>query len=119
MHAWLDLCCGAFNSHWVTDNVVQYGIQYTGKQVDHLVTINVLIMKLNNEQRAIVLGQVQAGRRFVDVAAKFNVVPKTIRNLHNQYAQTGQLKDRPHSGCPKVTMPRKDNFIRTYSAQPF
>ena len=101
MHAWLNLCCGAFNSHWVTDNVAQYGIQYTCKQVDHLVTINVLIIKLNNEQRAIVLGQVQAGRRLVDV------IPKTVRNLHNLYAQTGHVKDRPHSGFPKVTTPRQ------------
>ena len=90
MHAWLDLCCGAFNSHWVTYNLVQYGIHYTGKQVDHLVTINVLIMKVNNEQRAIGLGQGQAGhklvdvgRKLVDVAAKFNVVAKPIRNLRN------------------------------------
>ena len=53
------------------------------------------------------LGQVQAGRRLVDVAAQFNVVPKTIRNLHNLYAQTGHVKDRPRSGCPKVTTPRQ------------
>ena len=78
-------------------------------------TINVLIMKLNAEQRAIVVGQVNAGCRLVDVAAQFNVVPKTIRNMGNRYAQTGHVKDRPYSGRPKVTMPRQDNFIMTYT----
>ena len=78
-------------------------------------TINVLIMKVNNEQRAIVLGQVQAGCRLVDVAAQFNVVPRTIRNLQYQYAQIGHVKDRPRSDRPKVSTPRQDNFIRTYT----
>ena len=35
---------------------------------------------------------VDAGRRLVDVAAHFNVNPKTIRNLHNRYAQTDEIK---------------------------
>jgi transposase len=72
-------------------------------------------MKLNNEQRAIALGQFQAGRRVADVAAQFNVVPRTIRNLHARFAQTSHVKDRPRSGRPKVTTPRQDNFIRNYT----
>ena len=115
MHAWLDICCGAFNRHWVTDNVVQYGIQYIRKKVNHLVTINALIMKLNNEQRAIVLRHVQAGDRLVDVDAQFNVAPKTIRNLHSRYSQTGHVQDRPHRSHRKVTMRSRDNFIRSYT----
>ena len=47
----------------------------------------------------------------VDDAAQFNVVPKTIRYLHNRYAQTDHVKDRSRSGRPKVTNPRQDNFM--------
>ena len=68
-------------------------------------------MKLDNQQRAIIIGQVQAGRLKQDVAQEFGVHIQTVTRLMNIFNNTGEGKDRPRSGRPKVTTAREDNFI--------
>ena len=69
-------------------------------------------MKLNNQQRAIAIGQLQAGRREEDVAQRFGVHVKTIRRLLVRYQQTNDVKDRQRAGCPRITSRQDDTFIR-------
>ena len=69
-------------------------------------------MKLDNQQRAIVIGQVQAGRLKQDVAQEFGVHIRTVTRLMNKFNNTVEVKDRPRSCRPKVTTAREDNFIR-------
>ena len=69
-------------------------------------------MKLDNQQRAIVVGQVQAGRFKQDVAQEFGVHTRMVTPLMNRFNNTVEVKDRPRSGRLKVTIAREDNFIR-------
>lgn len=57
------------------------------------------------------MGQIQAGLSERQVAANFNVHPKTIRRLVTKFRQTGDVKDRPRSGRPKVTTAREDRRL--------
>jgi transposase len=69
--------------------------------------------KLSNLDRARALGYLQSGRSTRNVARTFNVSPTTMTNLLRRYNQTGDVKDRPRSGRPKVTTPVEDRRIRT------
>lgn len=69
-------------------------------------------MKLNNQDRARLIGQIQAGRSKHDVAYEFGVHVRTVTRLMNKFNATGELKDLPRSGRPKVTTVREDNFVR-------
>jgi hypothetical protein len=69
--------------------------------------------KLSNLDRARALGYLQSGRSARNVARTFHVSPTTMTNLLRRYNQTGDVKDRPRSGRPKVTTPVEDRRIRT------
>ena len=60
-----------------------------------------ITIKLTNEQRAIAIGQIHGGHTDNPVAQHFAVDPKTIARPLDQFAQTGHVKDRPHSGWPR------------------
>ena len=70
---------------------------------------NKTAMKLTNFQRTLALGQIRADIRHRDVAQAFHVDVRTIRAIQVQYNQTNDVKDRPRSGCPKVTTRREEN----------
>ena len=72
-----------------------------------------ILMKLTNLQRAMAVGQLNAGRSFNDVAQTFGVSSLTIRRLLSRFNQTNDVKDRPQSGPPRATSRREDNFICT------
>ena len=57
----------------------------------------------------------QAGTTVNQVSQHFGVHHKTIMRLQDKFAQTGHVKDRLHSGQPKLTTQRQDTFIRTYT----
>ena len=68
--------------------------------------------KLSNLNRAFALGQLQSGRSQRQVAAEFGISQAAVSNLVNRYHDTGNIKDRPRSGRPRVTVAATDAFIR-------
>jgi transposase len=68
-------------------------------------------MKLTVMQRAIAIGELQAGRRDKDVAQTFGVDVRTIRGLLLRYQQTNDVKDRHRSGRPRITSSYSGNSI--------
>ena len=70
------------------------------------------MVKLSNIDRARALGHLQAGMPQNQVAVMFNVSISTVKRLQRRYRDTGDVKDRPRSGRPRVTDPRDDRYIR-------
>ena len=71
--------------------------------------------KLSILNRALAIGQLQAGKTVSEVANAFNVSRKAIQNLKKKFRDTGNVKDLPRSGRPKVTTPRQDRRMITSS----
>ncbi len=69
-------------------------------------------MRLSEASRLRAIGQIEAGRRFQDVANGFGVHCSTISRLHEKYVATGSVKDLPRPGRPRVTTLRQDRAIR-------
>ena len=78
----------------------------------HLVSAPSISMpRLSNLEKARAIGQVEAGVPQNQVAALFGVSPGTISKLKAKFRETGDVKDRPRSGRPKMTTPQEDRFI--------
>ena len=69
-------------------------------------------MELSNEQRARVLGQLEAGATAAHVARVFGVNERTVRRLRQKFATYGTVADPPRSGRPRVTTMRQDRHIQ-------
>ena len=67
--------------------------------------------RLSLQDRARAIGQLEAGVPAFRVAASFGVSPGTISKLGTKFRETGEVKDRPKSGCPKKTTPQEDRFL--------
>uniref|UniRef100_A0A4W6C8R9 Transposase Tc1-like domain-containing protein n=1 Tax=Lates calcarifer TaxID=8187 RepID=A0A4W6C8R9_LATCA len=67
--------------------------------------------RLTDVDRARVIGQLQAGVLKNQVAALFGVSLSTISKLKAKFHITGDVRDRPRSGCPKKTTPQEDRFL--------
>lgn len=67
--------------------------------------------RLSLMDKARAIGQIQAGVPQKDVALLFGVSPSCISKLKYKYRATGDVKDRPRSGRPKVTTPQQDRYI--------
>ena len=52
-----------------------------------------------------------------EVARRFHTSHQTINRLRQRYRQTGQFKDMPRSGRPKVTTRAEDRYIATTVAR--
>ena len=72
-------------------------------------------MRLNCEQKLLVVGQIQAGRRKGDVARHFGISARTVTRTLAKFNNTGTVKDLPRSGRPRVTTQREDAFIAIHS----
>ena len=69
--------------------------------------------RLSNLERALAVGQIQAGKSQREVARDFGISQSTVSALVNRYHQTGDVKDRPRAGRPRFTTAATDEFIRT------
>ena len=67
--------------------------------------------RISNQNRAIAIGLLEAGTPVKQVARRMNVSPNAIRKLRQKFIETGQVKDRPRSGRPKVTTYREDRLV--------
>ena len=72
---------------------------------------------LSNVDRGLALGQLQAGRTQLEVAAGFGVSQNKISRLQRRYGETRNVADRPRSGRPRVTTPKTDRGIRFVAAR--
>ena len=75
-------------------------------------TAKLKMPRLNLEQRNQILGLLAAGISQTVVAGRYNVSESTIYRLVQRVNVAGTAADRPHSGAPRVTCVRQDNFIR-------
>uniref|UniRef100_A0A3Q3F022 Transposase Tc1-like domain-containing protein n=1 Tax=Labrus bergylta TaxID=56723 RepID=A0A3Q3F022_9LABR len=66
---------------------------------------------LTDLDRAPAIGLLHAGVLHNQVAAIFGVIPSTISKLKAKFHLTGDVRDRPRSGCPKKTTPLEDRFL--------
>ena len=60
--------------------------------------------------RAIAIGQLEAGVKQSVVAARFGVGQSTISKLKTKFRNTGDEKDGPKSGIPRITTHRVDRM---------
>ena len=69
--------------------------------------------KLSNLDQARALGQLQAGRSSRRVAMAFtcNTSRQSIDRIRQRYAASGDVKDLPRSGSPRVTNRAEDRLI--------
>ncbi len=67
--------------------------------------------RLSDQNRALAIGLLKAGKSVKYAAREMGCTPKAIRKLRDKYQATGYVKDRPRSGRPKVTTPREDRLI--------
>lgn len=72
---------------------------------------NEIMAKLSPLDRARALGQLEAGMKQRDVAARFGVSQSAIAKLKKRFRDTGDVKDKPRSGRPRVTTPQTDRYI--------
>ena len=67
--------------------------------------------RLSDQDRAIAIGLLQTNTPVKQVARTMGVCPKAIRDLRQKFQQTGQVKDLPRSGRPKITTVRENRLI--------
>ena len=58
------------------------------------------------------IGMLAAGKKINEIDAYFNVHRHTIGRLASRHRATASVKDRVHSGRPRVTTPGQDQYIR-------
>ena len=76
--------------------------------------------RLNEVQRAIAIGQLQAGKKQIEVARAMGVSQQAISALAKKFRATGIVKDLPRPGRPRVTTEREDrSIIATARENPF
>ncbi|XP_052268074.1 uncharacterized protein LOC127869486 [Dreissena polymorpha] len=68
--------------------------------------------RLLEHERSEAVVMLRAGTGVTDVARQFNCARSTVKRLWERYNVTGIVKDRPHSGQPKITTPRQDANLR-------
>ena len=66
---------------------------------------------ISNQNRAIAIGLLEASTPVKQVARRMGVSPNAIRKLRQKFMETGQVKDKPRSGRPKVMTLREDRLI--------
>ena len=64
--------------------------------------------RISDQNRSIAIGLLEAGTPVKQVARRMAVSPNAIRKLRQKFLETGQVKDKPRSGRPKVTTFRED-----------
>ena len=67
--------------------------------------------QLSDEARNQIIGQLQAGRRIIDVARHFDICKKTVVRLRQKFNRTGSTKNLPKTGKPRKTTPQEDRNI--------
>lgn len=67
--------------------------------------------RLNNDQRNQAIGMLNAGTSVVEVSRLFGCTRKTIERLRRRFRVTGNVRDRPRSGRPRVTSAADDRYI--------
>ena len=67
--------------------------------------------RLSNLDRARAIGQLEAGVKQSVVAARFGVGQSTISKFKTKFRNTGDVKDRPKSGRPRITTQQQDRYI--------
>ena len=67
--------------------------------------------RLSDQDRAIAIGLLEAHTQVKQVARRMGVSPNAIRKLRLKFQQTGEVKDFPCSGQPKITTVREDRLI--------
>ena len=76
--------------------------------------------RLNEVQRSIAIGQLQAGKKQIEVARAMGVSQQAISALAKKFRATGIVKDLPRPGRPRVTTEREDrSIIATARENPF
>ena len=70
------------------------------------------MVKLTEAQRQNAIGRLQASATQEAVANHFGVTRQTISNLWRRHNATGNIRDRPSSGRPRVTSAVQDRYIR-------
>ena len=73
--------------------------------------------RVSNVQKARAIGQIEAGMLQKDVAERLGVSPGTITKWKQKFRATGDVKDRPRSGRPKITTEQQDRYIRRLALQ--
>ena len=73
--------------------------------------------RVSNVQKARAIGQIEAGMLQKDVAERLGVSPGTITKWKQKFRATGEVKDRPRSGRPKIKTEQQDHYIRTLALQ--
>ena len=68
--------------------------------------------RLNEQDRGIAIGMLQAGTTATAIARHFRCHVTTITRLRERHQQTGNVRDRQRSGRPRVTTPAQDRHIR-------
>jgi len=72
-------------------------------------------LSLVDKVRAI--GQIKAGVHQSEIAQIFDVDQSTISRWRRKFRETGDVKDRPRSGRPRITTPGEDRYIRRMSSR--
>ena len=67
--------------------------------------------RLNNDQRNQAIGMLNAGTSVTAVSRLFGCTRKAIERLRRRFRATGNVRDRPRSGRPRVTTAADDRYI--------
>ena len=71
-----------------------------------------IMPRLSLLDKARAIGQHEVGIHRNVVAQNFGISQSTVSRLQQKFRETGDVKDRPRSGRPKVTTPAEDRYIR-------
>ena len=76
-----------------------------------------LYHKLSETDMARALGCIDAGMRSRQVARRFRTSHQTINRIVQRYRHSGQFKDLPRSGRPRVTTRAEDRYVTNFVAR--
>ena len=76
-----------------------------------------LYRKLSETDRSRALGCIDAGMRSREIARRFRTSHQTINRIMQRYRHSGQFKDLPRSGRPRVTTRAEDRYVTNVVAR--
>ena len=89
--------------HEFVDHIVYFG-KKTSQSVSGVILSMVGRRRLTDRERWQAVGQLDVGRRQIDVAANFGVSQSVVSRLYQRYQQTGEVAERRGRGRTRATL---------------
>ena len=78
---------------------------------------NLGIREISLTDRGIIIGKLQSGMKQRDIAIQHGINQSTVSKIKHKFIRTGDIKNMPRSGRPKVTTVQEDRYMSNLASR--